>query len=284
MTDNLYDLLLERLEGIPYNGYFMADCPFHDWQSHTQSLMVHEDAYKCLSCGAYGNLKKLLDKTSRGIFRPQREKRASNILPRWSKWERNYGDLDGIVEHAHLSLKRFPQFQAYFKKRKIDQFIEQGKFGYLDGWALFPVFAKDGKIIDIVVRATVGKGLTRYVLHPDTNRQSPYLYVPNWYRVNSLEFVYVVFGIVDAWAMEDLGLACVTGTSGKSLNYELLKDLDKQFVIVPDKHEEKEAYNLANKLGWRGDVRLISYPSDAKDPDSVRTKYGNEALIRLIGA
>jgi len=246
-------------------------------------MLVYEDGmFVCLSCGKKGNLK-YLDKVTGSHFIPQRNNTVSRVLPRWRKWEEKYGDLEGIIFAAHRTLKRYPKFQEYFKKRKIYEYIDEGNIGYLDGWATFPVYSSEHKIIDVVVRTISGKGDVRYVVHPDTSEMRP-LYVPSWDKVNQSQTVYVVYGIIDAISLYLAGLPSVTGVTGKSLKAELLKPLGKRFIIVPDADEEKEAYKLANKLGWRGRVQKIDYPSNCKDPDDIRKEYGNTALLNLLGA
>lgn len=279
--NTLYEKLLEKLEGTEYSHYFSCCCVFHN--DNSPSMLVFNDGYfKCQSCGASGNLQKLWDKVNHNLSVSLKPSHHA-ILPHWRKWEEKYGDLDGIVHHAYHNLFNFPDYQWYFKKRKIEQFIEQGRFGYLDGWALFPVFDREGKIIDIVCRGTKSNQ-TRYVLHPDNDRESPYLYCPDWDKVKNSEVVYVPFGIIDAWALHGLDKAVVTGTTGKSLRSDLLKELDKRFIIIPDRYEEKDACDLVNSLGWRGELLRIKWPDGTKDTDDVRMKFGNDVLRQFIGA
>jgi len=279
---SLYDDLLERMNGTEYSDYFSALCPFHD--DHNPSLMVYQDNFRCLACGKHGSLQFLARKV--GHFTGVSYTTKHTVLPRWHTWEDKYGTIQQIAERAHKGLEWFPQHKAFFKRRKIDQFINEGMFGYLDGWVLFPVMSPTGKVIDIVVRDAGNKrNAPRYVLHPDDQRESPYLYVPRWHSVFGAETVYVPFGMIDAWAFESIGLAAVTGTSGKSLSVDKLKELqeltDCRFVFVPDKDEEREAYRLANKLGWRADVLLLHYPEGCKDPDDIRTKVGRDMLSQM---
>lgn len=276
---NLYDSLLERMNGRQYSNYFAVCCPFHD--DHNPSMFVYEDGAFCRACNHTWSLVQV-DRKIGSHFRPSRNDTVSNILPQWKTWEKKYGDLQGIAESAHKTLKQFTQFQSYYKKRKCEKFIDQGVLGFIMGWATIPVLDRDGRIIDIVVRATKGKGDTRYVVKPDEKRVRP-LYCPNWKRVESSDTVYVVYGIFDAISLELLNLPVVTGITGKSLSAELLSTLRKRFIIVPDLGEERDAHRLANQLGWRGRVKELSYPDEIKDPSGVREQYGNEYLLNLIG-
>jgi DNA primase len=278
---NLFDTLLERMEGRRYSNYFSCFCPFDTHKS--PALLVYDDGmFVCLSCGKKGNLK-YLDKATGSHFIPQRNDTVSRVLPRWRSWEEKYGDLEGIVQAAHRSLKRFPQFQTYFKRRKIYEYVDEGKLGYLDGWVTFPIFSSEHRLIDIVVRSISNHGDVRYVVHPDIVKVRP-LYSPSWEDVNKSKTVYVVYGIIDAISLHLAGLPSLTGTTGKSLNADLLKPLGKRFIIVPDAGEEHEAYLLANKLGWRAKVKEISYPDNTKDTDDIRRLFGNEYLLQTLGA
>jgi DNA primase len=276
---SLFDTLLERMEGRKYSNYFSAFCPFDHHKS--PALLVYDDGrFVCLSCGKKGSLK-YLDKFTGSHFIPQRDT-VSKVLPRWRKWEEKYDDLEGIVYAAHRTLTRYPKFQEYFKQRKIYEYADEGTLGYMDGWACFPVYSSDGKLVDVVVRATQSTSV-RYVVSPnDSNLR--HLYVPSYSKIKEAQTVYVVYGIVDAISLHLAGLPCVTGVTGKSLSADLLKPLGKRFIIVPDLGEETEAYKLANKLGWRAKVKELEYPENCKDPDNIRRKFGNTALLNLLGA
>jgi len=277
---SLYDQLQEKLEGRQYNGYFACLCQFHD--DHTPSMFVYEDTgtYSCKSCGAHGSLEKL--NRHLGGNSAKVRKSTPQVLPQWRRWEEQYGDLEGIAKHAHESCKRFPQWRFYFKERQIDQFFELGYFGYIDGWATFPVFDAQHKIQNIVVRHTKRKDVRYAIKHIEDS--SPLLYCPNWDRVKSSEVVYVPFGIIDSWAFESIRLASVTGITGKSLSADLLRTLGKRIVLVPDEYEEKEAHMIANKLGWRATVKQLRYDEGEKDPDQVRRVHGNDYLLQMVGA
>jgi hypothetical protein len=281
---NLYDTLLEKMEGRQYSNYFSCYCPFDQHQS--PALLCYDDGmFVCLSCGKKGSLEYLAKKLSISSHSLTRSHSTSPVvLPQWRRWEQEHGDLEGIAKFAHKSLKAFPQFQNYFKHRKIYDFSDMGYFGYISGWIVFPVFDRNRKVVDIIVRGTRHKGNTRYVISPSIVGNARNLYVPNYERVNQAEEVYVVYGICDAWAFEAIGLPCITGCTGKSLSAELLQPLGKRFIIVPDDGEETEAHKLANKLGWRACVKTLRYEDDCKDVDDVRIKFGNEYLKNLLGA
>lgn len=277
---NLYDSLLERLEGHPYSNYFACWCPF---ESHkTPALLVYDDGlFVCLSCGKKGT-HSYLNKVIGSHYTPQRVDTVSHVLPQWRKWEQEYGDLEGIVSVAQERLLKVPVYQTYLKRRKIYEYAKDGRLGYLDGWITFPVLDVQSKILDIVVRSVSRFTDIRYVVHPGSDRDFRPLYVPSWERVNAAQTVYVVFGIIDAISLHLAGLPVVTGITGKSLSYESLQQLRKRYIIVPDENEDREAIMLANKLGWRCKVKKIAYPDGTKDPDSVRRTLGNEYLLQAL--
>lgn len=280
MSD-LQSQLAEKMEQVQWHGeYFSAIClfPHNGYKETHPSMLVYSDGYTCLGCKRSGSLKYLVSLISRMSLKETIKITKPNILPKWRKWGYKYGDIEEIADEAHDCLLRWKGHQDFFRRRKIDQFIKQGQFGYLDGWALFPVMEENRKVIDIVVRATKGKGGTKYVVRSDKGRITPNVYVPNWKRFMESDTVYVPYGIIDAWAFESIGLACLTGTTGQSLSPERLKPYGKDWIIVPDRDEEDAAYNLANQLGWRAEVKRVKYPSGMKDCDEIRMKLGAEEL------
>lgn len=279
----LYDTLLDKLEGKEYSNYFVSCCVFHS--DKNPSMFVYEGGYfRCAACGKKGTLA-YLDKflgSHHSALLTRSHTALPTVLPRWRKWEEKYGDLEGIVDYGHRSLLRTKRYQGFFKKRKIDCFIEQGRLGYLDSWALFPVLDLKGGLVDIVVRSITTNSV-RYVVHPGSSESLRPLYYPNPAHVAKADTIYVTFGIIDAISLELIGLPAATGITGKSLSADVLKPLGKRYVIVPDYGEDREAYNLANKLGWRAKVKKLKY-DDCKDPDSMRIKYGNDYLRNALGA
>jgi len=280
LQEELYDLL----EGSWLDGerYFSSDCPIDGREHDSPPFLVYEDGYYCMSCEANGSLEYL--KTQIGTFKPRSfVKSKFQILPKWKKWQEKYDDLQGIAEFGHKNLLQFKNLQGFIKHRKLEDYVKQGMFGHIDGWHLFPVFDKDKTIVDIVVRAGQGKGnASKYILSSIAEREHPYIYVPNWKRVASANHIYVVFGMIDVWALEMLGLAGITGTSGKSLQAELLDEFQVPITIIPDQDEEASAWRLAGGLGWRGSVKYIDWLDDTKDLDDIRRKYGLEKLKEML--
>lgn len=276
---SLYEQLLEKLDGREYGHYFSAFCPFDEHK--TPALLVFDDGLaKCLSCNKVWSHETLAKKIGTSVQVTQSQP-SGRILPRWYAWEEKYGDLNGIAQYAHETLKRYPK--KWFKERQIEKYVEVGNLGFLDGWATFPVRNESGELLDIVVRAIKGKGDTRYVVSPVLSDSSRPLYVPNWKRVIEARTVYVVFGMIDAIALELMGLPCVTGITGKAVPVDKLQELNKRFIILPDKGEEEDAHKLANAYGMGARVKTLMFPPDTKDPDDIRIKYGNDVLLQMIG-
>lgn len=275
---SIYEDLMDKLDGREYGHYFACLCVFHDDSS--PSMFVYEDGtFRCAACRKSGTHAFLAKKLSMqaSVTRSQ----PSRILPQWRKWEDQYGDLEGIARAAHESLKRDPK--KWFKERKLDECIKAGTLGFLDGWATFPVRNRVEELVDIVVRAIRGKGDTRYVVSPISSDSSRPLYVPNWKRVLEARTVYVVFGMIDAWALESLGLPVVTGITGKAVPVDRLRELNKRFIFLPDRGEENDAHKIANAFGMGARVKSLIFPDDTKDPDEIRRKFGNTYLLNLIG-
>lgn len=272
------------MEGRQYSNYFSAYCPFEEHKS--PALLVHDDGlFVCLSCGRKGTHKQL-DKKIGSHFLPQKNNTVSRVLPQWRKWEEKYDDLAGIVHYAHQSLLKHEQFQKYLKERKIYEFTNDGRLGYLDGWLTFPVYDCGLNLLDIVVRSTNSHSDTRYVVHPNSSSNLRPIYCPSWKKVNESSTVYVVYGIIDSISLYLAGLPTVTGVTGKSLSPELLLPLHKRFIIVPDDGEDREAHKLANQLGWKARVKKIDYSQfedeKIKDPDSIRCNFGNQTLLQAL--
>jgi hypothetical protein len=99
------------------------------------------------------------------------------------------------------------------------------------------------------------------------------------------KLVYIVYGLIDALALEMCGLPVITGSTGKSLSEKRLIQLNKRYLIVPDRGEEDAARKLAKSLG--NFTHIIRLPwselgDDVKDTDDVRMKFGLEYLNNLL--
>jgi hypothetical protein len=105
------------------------------------------------------------------------------------------------------------------------------------------------------------------------------MYVPSWALWKEAEVHYVVFGVLDAISMVVAGLAATSPTAGKaSFDPEWLDNIDGTVVVVPDRGEESNAYDLAAGLDWRGLVHLPKYSADENDPNKILVQRGAKGL------
>jgi DNA primase len=286
----LYEDLKERIAVHEYDGYFMALCPFHEKRTghpdNRPSFMVHADGYKCkgADCGAHGTLEYLNEYLGGHAFDGVATERSIPVLPQWRKWYEQYHSVQGIAETGHWMYCNDVSLRSYFVKRGYGDFYKIGMFGWLDWWNMFPVFDQAHRVIDIVVRAGDNAKDTKYVLlkKPEEHHVPP-VYVPDWELFMSSTTIYVPFGMFDAWAIRSIGVPSLTGTTGKSLNADRLYELGKNWIIVPDEHEEEDAWRLKMELGSRAQVLIPDYPFRTKDPDGVLHRYGPQALSQLLG-
>jgi hypothetical protein len=214
--------------------------------------------FRCVSCGKVGNhqyLWKVLTGNTVAVI--PGAKRTQKFLPHWSRWEERYGSIENLVQKAHDNVTIFPSTHAwYIKKRELMPVYKLAKLGYIEEWLIFPIFDPQGKIVDVIARDT--KGRSKYVIHPN-DEDTPLLYVPSWDRVMASKTIFIVYGLIDALALE--------------------------YVIVPDRGEEVAARKLSKSLG--NFTRVIRLPwselgDDVKDPDSLRMKFGLEHLKNLL--
>lgn len=280
---SLQTRLAESLDKVSWHGhYFSACCVFHH-NVNTPALLVYPDRYYCKSCGASGTLA-YLDKRLHGVTAKGRvHKDAPQILPRWKRWQAKFEDVAELCAFAHSNLKRFKDDRYFFKQRKIDQFIDEGFFGSLEGWLVFPVFDRERKIVDAVIRAGPSKSKdVRYAVYPIAESNANSLYVPNWSAVLKADKIFIVYGIIDSWTLYSIDLPVITGITGKSLSAENIKPLNKMSMIIPDRYEEKDAHKLARDLGWSAEVVRVKWPDSCKDTDDIRVKLGTSKLKKII--
>lgn len=237
--------------------------------------------FYCSGCGWSGTheyLWKVL--TGRNTTTTASTKKEQKFLPNWRRWNEQYGSIEALVRSANENVHKFPDTHAwYFKKRNLMPLVDKCLLGYKEEWALFPILGADGKVIDVIARDS--KGRSKYIIHPN-DEETPLLYVPSWKRVMDTKLVYIVYGVVDALALELCGLPCITGSTGKSLSDKRLVQLNKKYAIIPDKGEDTAARKLAMSLGNFTRIIRLPYNDDCKDPDDIRMRHGVDELKRLI--
>jgi DNA primase len=229
--------------------------------------MVWEDYFKCLSCDKQGKPEYLLRflQGNSGIIIPRKEPQV--FKNPWSSWLYE-STISEVLRKAHKLLKDHPLQAQYWKSRGLPKkAIHKLRLGWLDGYNTIPIKSRKGKIIGGVARASDSTDGPKYVTpsryHQDN---SNLLYVPSYKRIDKADKVYLAFGLISAIAIYLAGYASCSPLTGKKVNPEILKDIRKPIIIVPDKLEEKEAMMLANRLGWRGTTKLLPYHDDILDP------------------
>jgi hypothetical protein len=288
---SVYQDILEILpEYSSYSNYVATWCPFDDHAS--PALMIYQDEdkpdgegrYYCLSCSKGGTHAYLWKKlTGNTVASIPGAKKQQKFLPHWRRWEERYGSIEALVQKAHDNVINHPATHAwYLKKRDLMPLYEQCKLGYIDEWLIFPILDPQGKVLDVIARDS--KGRSKYVIHSN-DEDTPLLYVPNWDRVMQSKTIFIVYGMIDALALEMCGLPVVTGSTGKSLSNKRLIQLNKKYVIIPDRGEDDAARKLAKSLG--NFTHIIRLPwselgDNIKDTDDIRMRYGLDYLKDLL--
>ncbi len=249
-------------------------CPFHD--DSGPSLLIHPDGwFRCLGCGRHGKWNTLWNKVHGQPVQVMPESRTSWNTPR-------IDNLEETCYQAHIDLQHFPSLGWYLEMRGIEGRIDQNELGYWDGWYTIPVYDSDRTFITAVLRASPhvqdATGLRYWCRH------FPVMYVPDFELLDGGKNIFVVYGMVDALCLADLRLPVVT-TTGGNLTFDptWLADYRKPTYIIPDKGEEEQAYKLASRLGWRGNVIQLDYPDEFKDPADFFSRDKKKDLQNQLG-
>lgn len=264
-TGHALDELADVLEfSHKYSHYVTALCPFHD--DHKPSFFVYPDKYICLSCGAHGKTSALLEKIKpgRNLFAPVKTERY--FYNPWTNWVKKVG-FDRIFE---ISLKFAPS--QYLVERGIDEITQRElEVGKLENWIIFPIKDENDWIVGGVARAGEDNPSPHKYMLP-AGQAPTLLYIPNWDRFMSKNYVFVTFGILDAVTLYLLGYSALSVTTGKHVNPSAFDTIRKRIIIIPDLGEDVHANILASKLGWRGEVKRLNYPDGAKDVNDLMWK------------
>ena len=277
MIDPLDEIYQYLDKATRYGRYITSLCPFHD--ENRPSFFIYPDSYFCKSCGAKGKTKNLLDdlKKNQGTFiaKPQIDFHSP-----WSRWSKQYGDLPEIIKIAHRNLVDNNK-TSYLSKRGIDVATTRKlKLGWLDDWITFPIYDPEGEIVGATTRAgDTNRSQAKYCNYPG---QSPdLLYVPDWSMVEYKDKVFLVYGIIDAISIYQLGYASLSTTTGKRTDPECLVHIRKRILIIPDHGEEIEASLLSAKLGWRGKAMKVDWPENTKDCNDLYLQH-KDLLVSLL--
>lgn len=271
----LYDDFRSLLPGAQeYDHYMLGSCPFH--ADSSPSLLVFKDGwFRCLGCSRNGTWKTLWNKLKGQPIQVRPERMSSYNTPNISI------GLEEVCSKAHDDLLQFPSFGWYLEMRGLSNSIETCELGYWEGWYTIPVRDRDGKFVGGVFRSAphIQKATGMRYWSPG----SPVLYAPSWFRIGKARTLFVVYGMLDAIALCQMGYPAVTTTGGQhNFNPEWLDFFRGRIVVLPDKDEYKSAMRLSSGLGWRGFVKNLSYPEGIKDPAGFLEANRSVELIKQL--
>ena len=257
----------------------LCTCPFH--QDDTPSLGVYETPerhYHCFGCKAHGSWRELwevLGSPGTVVLAPPDRSDSWFDRPRWG----NGTPLAQYAERSHLALVSQPHLHWYIQDRGIEDAIEPASLGWDTGWLTVPVTDEGGEVVGIVGRAYPHISHKINMRYDLPRGQPPLMYVPDWEVWNGAGTHYIVFGVIDAISMAIAGLAACSPTAGKaSFDPRWLDTTDTPVVILSDRHEDRDAFDLAARLDWRGRVCLLKYEEGEKDVNDVLVRRGPEGL------
>ena len=256
----LYEDFLTLLPQATEHGRYLTGlCPFHPDSS--PSLLVFKDGwFRCLGCARQGTWKTLWNKLKGQPLQVRTERQTQ-----WSSPSLDGMDLEDVCYQAHDDLLEFPSFGWYLEMRGLSDSIEPCELGYWNGWYTIPVRDDEGKFQTAVFRAAPhvqeATGMRYWCPH------APFMYVPNWPRFHKNSSLFIVYGMLDAVALFQLGYSVATTTAGQlTFDPTWLEEYRNKIIVLPDKGEERAAMQLCAHLGWRGKVRRLNYPDGIKDP------------------
>lgn len=258
-----------------YPDYLLLRCPFHG--DRKPSLIVNARGwFNCLACGATGTHRDLEARlTLGGVY--QIVQPARGLTPLLPKYE----DTEWVNEFLKISYgqaKLYPYMMDYMlTDRGISAYVlNENRVGIYENWFVIPT-NHDGAVLRSI--PSFEKETSLRFIHLIGQPNSMYRPMNGKLRVDPALFV--VFGMIDALYLASLAYEVVTPTAGVlSFDPAWLDDERRTIFILPDEGEEEAAGILASKLGWRGVVYRLHYPTDCKDPNDYYQR-GHERLLRL---
>ena len=271
------------------DGYLLMFCPWHeaDGYMHNRSLLAYPDGWwHCMgACLTSGPNNILYAELSSPGSTPQGTRDVVYGRP-----PRLPGSPEGMVEfvdNAHRTILRNNSFSWYAEERGIGGRIESCELGWHQGWLVLPVYSQDRTLEGIILRSGPQEQKLCGTRFTQPTGQRAMVYCPDWSLLLRTELpIYIVFGMIDALTLSELRLPVLTSTGGAgSFKPEWLQKVRRRILIVPDKGEEQVASKLANELDWRGQLKMLDYPGDFKDPNDYMRAGKKEDLLReLVGA
>lgn len=258
------------------NGQIRMMCPFRE--NHTkgdglESFFVSPDigAYHCFSCGAKGNLVKLLvNKFDVSYFDAIELGRLSTLTEKPKTVKKEY---EFEIPWNEVSPKLF--LDRGFKEKTLRRF----KVGTdIEGWSVIP-FIKENKFVGIQRRTEIGG--ERVVINTEGFNKREFLYNFD----NSPDDIFIVEGYSDAWRMWQYGdwAVATLGVSISSWQLEQLRK-KKRITIATDNDlpGRKFLETLYYYLYKHTEVDILIY--EEKDPGEILSRktwefYTEECIV-----
>ncbi|HEY5989912.1 MAG TPA: hypothetical protein VIV12_26540, partial [Streptosporangiaceae bacterium] len=199
LYDQIRAVMFARGLGQDYGRYLSLQCPWHD--DHSPSLRCYPDYYVCDGCQEQGrNLFTLLEAL-------QGANRRSNLsaVHGWQIHLPPYhalGDLKQLADDAHKAMRQFSGLRYYLSVRRIDSKFETCHLGWHEGWITIPIYSPDQRFVGLVLRATEQVQTHTGQRFMTPLGQPPLCYCPNWMRLETARYGYIVFGMFDAISLE----------------------------------------------------------------------------------
>lgn len=188
---------------------------------------------------------------------------AKSIID-WENWAKLGGEIPkGVVDVAYYLMDRGLKFTDY-------PFYYSNKVGF-NNRVIIPFF-KDNKIVGWTARS-MNEAKPKYI----SEQQPGYVFNLD-HQTDSRKFVIVAEGPFDALSIDGCALL---GSEIKSQQDWLLKKLDKEIILVPDKdHEGPKTVEQAIEYGWS--VSMPEWPENVKDINDACKKFGKLSTLWLI--
>lgn len=271
------ELLAEYMSPVIWHGrYFTTLCPFHD--DTFPSFNVYPDGAVCLaaSCKRSASLTSVYAKVSHSAPTFTLQPHASLV-----RWE-SIPDHERLCSEAHEYLLKNPNQGHYLKQRGLDGCIRRQELGYWNGWITVPVFDAGHHFQGMVLRATPSMQAATDVRYLAPPGQARMLYVPDHSLTLHSDHIFIVFGIFDALALSLLGIPTLTSTNVRGFRSSDLDYLRCKLTVIPDKGEDDKGRDLMRGLDWRGQLLLLPYPANLKDPAGYVEAGYSKPLIKLL--
>lgn len=261
-----------------YEGYIAAVCPYHESDPIRASLLVYPDRYSCKSCDARGwttDLQRYLEGLPPKIHLKEDEFQYPPYV----------NDLHKYSLDCAKRVEDTPHLGAYWIKRGLSRdTVLTCDLGFSQGWYTIPVRDPDQDIIRVIHRA--GPRIQRPIAKYYSTKGKSVPYCPNMHFSLTCYTLYVVYGMVDALALYEMGYASITSSMGKgNFNPEWLRMADaSEIVFIPDRDEENTARLHAREFGPRASVLTLDYTfvQECKDPADYLAKGRGDSLKEQI--